>query len=378
MFMNDFDDDDREKDEKSFKFLISGNFHLGRNFKEFSDTVRKKIISAQEKVFDEFIQIASVGDYTGVIICGDLFDSFEGSNLYAKKVFEDFRKIIITGASMLVTTGNHDPQEEGDFWTTTVTPLSFSFYKIRAYTKLTIPRGNVLVGGVAFDPQNTEKRISEIVQIPTTDLSILIVHAGIRGRKNHEETPAYQMTESEIENLPHTLTVLGHGHKFEKIGQSAVFAGSPQGVSFDSDDLGERYFVEAVLNDDKTLKIKPILVKSSLQLNAKNIDVSGKNIEQIGNEIDANSSENSISKFVLSGNADKETFLSIVSLNKKIKNGIADFLSVVPKSSNFESFEDKFYNILSAEISACQNPDEKQTLVLALSKGIETIKRSKS
>jgi len=373
------DDDDflDEEEKKEIKFLISGNFHLGKTFNGFPNEIRKKLITAQEKVFDEFIKIAGEGNYAGVIIAGDLFDSLEGASLYAKKVFEDFRKVIITGASMLVTTGNCDPQEEGDFWTTSITPLSFSFYKSKQYTKLVVPKGNVTVGGIAFDPQNPNKKISDLIPEPATDLSISIFHARIRNSQNFEHSQEYEISESEVENLPTTLAVIGGGHKFSRVGKSGIIAGSPQGSSFFEEDIGDRFFAEAILEAEKNVLIKPIPVKSSVVLEIKKVDITNKTFEEIQALVNSETGDSKIVKFLLYGDAAKELFLKILLFEKEVKNSIVDISQVsLVQISDAESLEDKFFNIMANEISSEKNLEERKDLISSLEVGIDAIKKA--
>jgi len=361
------------------KFLQGSDFSIGYNFHILPKKLRDRLRKNQLKVFNDFVDRCEKEDYEALLIPGNLFYSREAGKELGKEVLETFRKLLFKSKSILLTTGNQDwfNGKDDDFWMTSSIPLSFSFYKSNYFSQLVLQKSNITIGGIAFDNLNRRRRVlkeeldgSLVIK---TNLSILIF-CGTLVEDHEKQGDNQPFLASEVDSSPFTYVAIGGSIGLKKCGSKGYYSGSPQAISFDKEDLGERYFLEVELMSDRTFNVKPIKSEKAIIFESKKEDISRWGKDQVMKYLEEESEEKIVRKEI-SGEVSEDVFNALFEKEMESENDgtLVYFDSLFPHSPNLPDDKKRFVEACKLKFSEAKSEEEKKTIRGAIYWGLKVL-----
>jgi DNA repair exonuclease SbcCD nuclease subunit len=244
------------------KFIHISDLHLDSPFdffpKEIADRRRQQLRDSFIKIVDYCL---SSNDFNLFLISGDVFDNpspFQDDlGLFQQQLNRLAKKEIFT----FVIPGNHDPYQEGSFWDK-ISVFGKIFLKPEIEL-IRIESLNLTVGGIPYNPDmNSKNLVREQAEKakPSSPRSILLLHGSwLDLGKNALQ--GHPFSTEDLERLHFNYIALGHYHRFTEILNTplkkAYYTGSMSSLSFNKNELGERFFIQGKILQHGEILISP-------------------------------------------------------------------------------------------------------------------------
>lgn len=245
------------------KFLHTADLHLSRPFGFLPPNLAEERRLDQRRTLARIVDIAIERAVDIVLFSGDIFDDPDPDPTDLEAVIREFTRLTENGKRIFAIPGNHDYIRANSFWHR----LNISGLHVFADTEwssVTLEDLGVSICGIAFDRSKPERRAFHGISIDPALKSIVMVHASYEsfGAQLDRYHP---FSSTELADANASYVALGHYHKFNPIVDNehhscGCYPGTPEGISFDAKETGNRYVVLGEIGDDMGTSIEPVKV----------------------------------------------------------------------------------------------------------------------
>lgn len=234
------------------RFLHTADLHLSRPFGFLPRQLAEERRRDQRGTLTRIADLAVEREVDIVLVAGDLFDTPEPDPTDLEAVIKEFQRLIEAGKRVFVIPGNHDSVSPSSFWRR-INIEGVHVFLEPEWSIVPLDGLGIAISGVAFHKGNSERRAFE--GIPSADVpTIALVHASYEVFEGQLER-YHPFSASDISGTGATYIALGHYHRFNPIrmdGVTACYPGTPEGISFDSPETGDRFVIIGEIDDGKT------------------------------------------------------------------------------------------------------------------------------
>lgn len=251
------------------KILLTGDIHLGRNYRKEAPDIAEKYTAARIKALEKAVEIANREQCHFFVIAGDLYDRTAGIPVSLHKevcrILENF-----AGDSVLILPGNHDyyDAENDQLW------KKFEEYSC-SHIKVFQENKKYRAGDVIFYPcicydkhskANALGWLSEERERHPSFYHIGIAHGAIEGLSYDKNQEYYFMTQKELFSYGMDIWLIGHTHVAypavvdNALEQRIFNAGTPQQTDIADSSAGEVFVL--TIEDDRRISAKKEAVGS--------------------------------------------------------------------------------------------------------------------
>ncbi|MDO5018323.1 MAG: DNA repair exonuclease, partial [Lagierella massiliensis] len=213
--------------ENSFKFLHSGDFHLGSYFYssdlpiELVESRRENIWTAVEGLFN----LAKEKKVDCIFLCGDIFNE----NYVTLSILERLNSLFssVPFAKIFIIFGNHDPYSlNSKFKYINLSPNVYVFKndKIESFKFKFME-----IYGISYNDRILNKsNYFDNLTLDHNKINVLMLHTDIINPNFNY----MNLNIKDIESLGFDYVALGHIHKPQKITENIIYPGSIEPLSF--------------------------------------------------------------------------------------------------------------------------------------------------
>ena len=303
------------------KIFLTGDNHIGRTYVNHREAAT--LVGARIEAFTGMVQAANDEDCDLFVIAGDLFDNTSRNS--KKEIRSLLEQLSAFHGTVAVLPGNHDYYTaEGKVWQY-FRDLMTDFDNImllNEYCPYPLTCGDervvlypALCTSLHSAPGENNLDWLKTIEIPQDGAyHIGIAHGAVEGETIDREGTYFQMSRTELENIPVDLWLIGHTH-----------VPFPRNLTTDAAETRERVFnagthvqtdvncnTEGVcfvleLDERKNVRAKKI-VSGNLRFYRKQIDVTAGNLERILLEETAGLEDNSVVEVSLTGAVSAEEY----------------------------------------------------------------------
>lgn len=242
------------------KFLHTADLHLSRPFGFLPPQLAEERRRDQRRVLNAIADLAIERDVDIILIAGDLFDTSDPDPTDLEAVFKEFSRLAESGKRIYAIPGNHDYAHPGSFWTQ-MHYKELNVFLEPEWNTVTDDLG-IAVSGIAFNRANSKSRAFNEFNAPLDTPVIALVHGSYEafGGLIQEYHP---FSLSDLEQTKASYIALGHYHRLNQINAGAVTAcypGTPEGISFEPQEVEERSVIIGEINEDGKVSIEPVKI----------------------------------------------------------------------------------------------------------------------
>ncbi len=254
------------------KFLHTADLHLSRPFGFLPPQLADERRGDQRRVLTRIADLALEREVEILLVAGDMFDSADPDPTDLEAVTREFTRLGDAGTHVFVIPGNHDYIRPNSFWYRMSAPNLHIFLGTEWDTVVLDDLG-IAVQGIAFQRGKSERRAFEDLAIPKNMPSIVMAHASYESFEGQLEK-YHPFALNDINAIDASYVALGHYHKFNTISADksraiACYPGTPEGISFDSPEIGDRFVIVGAINDNGVAEIEPVKMNRRSMMNAQ-------------------------------------------------------------------------------------------------------------
>ena len=223
--------------KRNLKILHTADLHLGSPFSYLDHAKQKVMLSEQEKVFFEIIDLCRKEKVDFLTIGGDLFDSSNPSKHLLNRVYQGFSTI--PQVNILINPGNHDYWYQNGFW-----QIFFDLKHVHIFEPQTeyfeFADSEIRFYGKPFISQSSPIPLWQGINIKPDPayFNILLQHGELQSPNSSSNYNHLNL--SWFDRCGFDLVLLGHIHKSDKEiltaqGIPCLYSGCPCGRGFDED-----------------------------------------------------------------------------------------------------------------------------------------------
>lgn len=259
------------------KFLQVGDLHLDSALSSFEIDAAIFIRQKVKEGLERLEQILFSGNYDGIILTGDIFDSKKLS-AYWKSFFENFLlKCLEKDILVVYATGNHDYFVDRNYFSRISNYEKFVFFKAEKIERVEIEhRGKKLAFyGCSYSKAQPSINL-EVEDFPKRkdeEISIAIIH----GTLNETSSKYINSNSDTLLLLDYDYIALGHVHANKIIDSKIGYAGSLFSLGFDEE--GEKGYIE--LDFTSGVCTPRFIVFSSYEIRNLKIELDSKDRERL-------------------------------------------------------------------------------------------------
>lgn len=242
-------------------FLHAADIHLSRPFGFLPLKLAEERRLDQRKALTRIVDLALERDVDMVLMAGDVFDRHDPDPTDLEAVTKEFSRLREAGKRVFVIPGNHDYVAQGSFWHDINGEAAHVFLDTE-WSSVPLDDMGVTVAGAAFSRDGSERRAFESLQTDSGTATVVLAHASYEAFEGQIER-YHPFSSAELTRTGASYVALGHYHRFNPLlanGVAACYAGSPEGLSFDSPETGDRFVVVGEISEDGKAKIEPVKI----------------------------------------------------------------------------------------------------------------------
>ena len=243
------------------RFLHTADLHLSRPFGFLPPQLAEERRRDQRAALARIADLALEREVDAVLIAGDLFDAPDPDPTDLEAVTKDLSRLSEAGKRIFAIPGNHDYAAPNSFWQH-MSADGLHIFLEPEWSSVVLEDLGVVISGIAFQRGKSERRAFEGLD-PSEDLpSIALVHASYELFEGQVER-YHPFSAAELCSARVSYVALGHYHRFNSIpgdGVVACYPGTPEGISFDASETGDRFVVIGEIGDDGKIEIEPVKV----------------------------------------------------------------------------------------------------------------------
>lgn len=226
-----------------FRFLHTGDWHIGKGFGRFPAEVGSVLRQARLDAIDTLASAARTGGASVVLIAGDVFDSPGLADAVLLKLMA--RLQAHTGLRWFIIPGNHDPATPAGLWDRLARlDIPANVHVCRQAAPIELADGVVLLPSplsskaVTADPTAW---MSDAGTAPGT-IRIGLAHGATQGFGS-EATASVPISPTRARDAGLDYLALGDWHGCKEIAPSTWYAGTPEPDSYQDNDPGHALLV---------------------------------------------------------------------------------------------------------------------------------------
>lgn len=363
------------------KIIHCADLHFDTPFKEFKGMLAEKSKEEIKEVFSKIIDLFIEEKAQILLLAGDIFDNLSVSKTTLKFIGDELKRI--GDKKVFISPGNHDPINSKSFYNLVEWPSNVKIFK--GETECCVLEDlNVRVFGRGFEDKHVKTPLLEKGNRSNKYIDIMVIHGEVTGgNSSYNPISLEAIRESGMDYI-----ALGHKHAFSGILKEGstfyAYSGCPQGRGFD--ELGEKgVIIGEVSKGIVDLKFKPLAVRNYEE---REVNISGcygydEIVRKVLSSVDSKDRENNFVKVILKGEIEEGFSINEDLLLEKLK-GDFYFLKIVDKTSiklNLEELNNEFSvkgmyaRKIYKKIEEATSDDEKETLMLALKLGLQSLSK---
>ena len=255
------------------RFLHTADLHLSRPFGFLPPQLAEERRRDQRTALTKIADLALEREVDVVLVAGDLFDTPDPDPTDLEAVIKELSRLAESGKRVFAIPGNHDYVSPNSFWRR-LNIEGVHIFLEPEWDTVTLDDLGIAVSGVAFHRTKSERRAFDGFQ--AADLpTIALVHASYESFEGQLER-YHPFSAGEIPGVQAAYIALGHYHRFNQLSTDACYPGTPEGISFDSPETGDRFVVVGEIGDDgkaefESVKINRRAMKSA-EINCTSFD----------------------------------------------------------------------------------------------------------
>lgn len=372
------------------------DLHLGRTFKtlcaEKNQQRQADLLAALGRIIDH--ALAAGSDL--ILIPGDLFDPKLPPLSLVEQVRRQLSRFTEPGGRVVLSPGNHDP-----WLLNNASPPAGILTGAPGVYVLNQPGWNMLplgiqdeivrIYGYPYDATAPFARPFETLPpLNSADINLVMLHGSYNQCETRFMEPDlyHPFSQDDLEASSATYIAIGHYHRRIEC-QSAIpawYSGSPEGLRYNPNEEGPRYFLQIEIDPDRAVHIEPI-VSNQRTINLKGYDLSLTGIERIQEDIRQLADTTRMLKITLTGAVQSIAEINrLTRLSDQFKDlffdlqinhdGVlcaADWQSAIDP----DSAEAVFINIMQARLSQQTEPNERHEWQEALLIGLSALQKTR-
>jgi DNA repair exonuclease SbcCD nuclease subunit len=353
------------------KIIHTSDLHLGTTFKFLGEKSKLHRIDCQN-TFSSIIDLALKEKVTALLIAGDLFDDPKPQKSLVKFVISEFERLNEKKIAVCISSGNHDPYEDGSVWCCNKFPSNVIIFTSAGLEPKEV--GDLIVYGLAYT-NNTKEPLRGFKADDSDKFLVGLIH-GSTTDINWDEEPERgyrKIRKADINSCNLDYVALGHFHDTLEI-KSRVrcfYSGCPEPLTF-KNKLG---CVLLVSHEGEETSVK-LLQTGTRTFDALTLDCTSFETDgEIRKTLEQNKGENKVLKLELVGNPSLDLELNVELLEEEFSEKyfflkIADNVHLPDNLAEDETIRGHFIRIIKKEIDKEKNPEKKKKLENALRIGV--------
>jgi DNA repair exonuclease SbcCD nuclease subunit len=232
-----------------------------------------------------------------------------------------------------------------------------------------------VVSGVAFDKARSERRAFDGLVLGWDVPTIVMVHASLEAYEGQLER-YHPFARDELVRSRASYVALGHYHRFSDLG-SACYPGTPEGISFDAPETGDRFVVVGEIGDDGTATFESVKINQrvmkSVDLDCTQFDSSISLFDTVRKLCD----RNSLLQLRFKGTPVSEVNSALWELEERFRESCLyitadlDGISSPPDLPVDDcTIRGRFCSHILGQIEECADPERRRVLQRALELGL--------
>ncbi len=276
------------------KILQFSDLHLGRPFKHLPEDQRRQRQQDLLDALHRIIDLAIAEAVQLLLVPGDVFDPKMPTLSLVEYVRHEFERFAATGGHIALIPGNHDG------WLGESTPAHAILSGAKNLHLMTSPEWNhhlvrindvdlYLYGFPFVKSEPFSRPLTTFQKQANGGIHIILLHGSYAREKasRFTETELYHpFSDEEIEQTGADYIAVGHYHRLIQCASDipAWYAGSPEGLRFNSNEEGPRHCLLITIDDANSVQVEQRVInqKEIFQLS---YDVSLTQIDTISNEL---------------------------------------------------------------------------------------------
>lgn len=251
------------------RFLHTADLHLSRPFGFLPPQLAEERRRDQRIAVTKIAEVAIEKNVDIVLIAGDLFDNADPDPTDLEVVTTELHRLVESGKRVFAIPGNHDPATSATCWKSITACGAHVFLDTEWQTEELANLG-VRVCGAAFHKGRSERRAFDGFALPDGAPCLLMAHASYELYEGQMEK-YHPFSAAELESTGASYAALGHYHRYSQLAGAitACYVGTPEGISFDSPETGDRFAVIGDVGDDGTVAIEPVKINRRVMKSAE-------------------------------------------------------------------------------------------------------------
>ena len=362
---------------ESVSFLHAADLHLSRPFGFLPLQIAEERRRDQRRTLTKISDIAIEHKVDLFLIAGDLFNGKDPDPTDIEAFTSEVARLSDAGIRIFVIPGNHDFVARNSFWTH-IRPEGLHIFIDPEWHSVVIDDLGIVINGIAFSQGGSERRAFEGFESIPDMTNIVLVHASYEVFEGQLER-YHPSSARDIESLAADYVALGHYHRFNIVSNektTACYPGSPEGISFDSAETGDRSVVLGKIEGGR-ITVEPIKVNQKAMKSVE-IDCTSYDSEtSILNAVRSVCDKNALIELRLSGTPNPEVRSTLDSLQNRFKESCFHFS--IDKSGlsaptdipvNDRTIKGRFCASFLQRIEETADPEKKRVLKRALELGL--------
>ena len=361
------------------RFVHTADLHLGRPLGFLPPQLANERRRDQRRALAKIVDTALERGADMLLVAGDLFDSPDPDPTDVEAVMVEFTRFTDAGRLIFAIPGNHDYARPNGIWQRLNSSKVHVFMDTSWDTVLLEDMG-VAVCGTAFERGGSGRRAFDGFHTPDLPC-IALVHASLehfQGQMNGY----HPFSAGDLEAAGVNYAALGHYHSCQPIETgSALYAGcypgTPEGISFDSPELGDRFAIYGEVEDDGSVTTLPLKTNTRTMLSA---DIDCTSFDTQGSLFDAvrkYCQANNLVHLKLSGMPAEDVASVLEELSERFKESChyisIDTSGILASSDIAEgdlTIRGRFSRHMKKTIEEAADPEAKRLLARALELGM--------
>lgn len=232
------------EDDVAFRLLHTADWHLGKRFSSFEESVAKVLRPARLDVLSEVFAAATRSMVDAVLCAGDLFDDEKPGQDWWRGLLDLLKRLPSRFPPIFLLPGNHDPLLPDSVWAPghpfRVNLPSFVRVVDREDFREEIKPGLVLYAVPCFSKSGAGDPVEKIPARAPGDDSVRVglVHGTTFDRPNCEMNFPIRANGARERGLDYLAIGDTHGYRMVQDDPPVVYPGAPEPTAFDEVDPG--------------------------------------------------------------------------------------------------------------------------------------------
>ena len=361
------------------RFLHTADLHLSRPFGFLPPQLAEERRRDQRIAVSKIADLALERDVDIVLIAGDLFDNPDPDPTDLEVVTREFARLTDADKRVFAIPGNHDhASSPSSFW------RQMSSYGVHVFLDpewdtVALNDLGIAVSGAAFHRTKSERRAFEGLEITGGMPSLVLAHGSYESFEGQMEK-YHPFSADEVSATGAAYIALGHYHRLNPIsasGTTACYAGTPEGISFDSPETDDRFVVIGEIGDDGKAEIEPVKINRRTMKSAEIDCTSFDSQTSLFDALRGLCEPNALVEAKLCGSPNSEVAAVLDGLADRFRESCL-YMSVDPSGLSLpmdlpaadRTIRGRFCKYLLTQIDEAAEPERKRLLRRALDLGL--------